>query len=262
MKPVPVTVLTGANESFLAAAAPALARAAFVIHDATAGGGTAPIAVGCVCCSVSGGLTVTLLDLLRRASRKEVPAFERVVVSAAPGEAAQVLQEFAASPALAIAFRLDALVAVVGDVDAARTRGDARIADRVLVAGRDAPVPESWLAPTPCAGVRVAPAAIRAAGDDALEDFTLVWDGAPPLAQLGDWLHTLAASHGPRILRARGVSAVEGESRGVALHVLGHVVASPAVLAAGVAESRLGFTVRGLEPGDVLPPWSVAALAA
>ncbi len=262
MKPVPVTVLTGANEAFLAAAAPALARAAVVLHDAAAGGDAGQIAVGCVCCSVRGGLTVTLLDLLRRAAHGEAPEFERVLVVAAADDAVPVLQEFAASPALAIAFRLDALVAVVGDAAAARTRGDARIADRVLVTGRDAPVPESWLAPAPRAGVRVAPAAIRAKGDDVLEDFTLVWDGAPPLAQLGDWLHTLAAMHGTRILRARGVAAVEGEARSVALHVLGHVVASPVFLEAGVTESRLAFTVRGLEPGDMLPAWPVAALAA
>jgi G3E family GTPase len=259
MKPVPVTVLTGANEDFLATAAPALARAAVVFHDATAGD-AGQIAVGCVCCSVRGGLTVTLLDLLRRASRGEVPAFERVVVSAAPGEAVAVLQEFAASPALAIAFRFDALVAVVDD--AAEERTDALLADRVLMLGRDVPIEESWLAPAPRAGVRVAPSAIRAAGDDVLQNFVLAWDAAQPLAQLGDWLHTLAAMHGPRILRARGVAAVEGEPRGVALHVLGHVVASPAFLEAGAVESRLAFTVRGLEPGDVLPPWPVAALAA
>jgi len=258
MAAVPVTVLTGADEAFLASAAPALARSAVVVYDAAGGGDAQGPAVGCVCCRVSGGLTVTLLDLLRRASRGEVPSFERVLVAATPLEAVPVLQEFALSPALAVAFRLEALVAVVGStVD---EREDALIADRVMVAGRSAPVGEGWLARAePPAGSRVAPAAIRAAHDDALERFALVWDEPQPLADIGDWLHQLAASHGPRILRAKGVVAAEGEPRAVVLHALGHVVASPAYLEQGAAGSRVDFVARGLEPGDVLPPWPAAA---
>lgn len=255
---VPVTVLTGADDAFLADAAPALACAAVVFHEDDGDDGEAGPAVGCVCCRVRGGLTITLLDLLRRASRGEATSFERVVVLAAPGDAKAVLREFAVSPALVATFRLEALVAVVDD--AATLREDALIADRVMVSGCDAPAGSRWLLPVEWqAATRVPPGSIRAAHDDSLERFALAWDEPQALPHIGEWLHQLAHAHGQRILRASGVVAAQDDARAVALHALGHVVAPPSFLDRSTGQSRVAFTVRGLEPGDLLPPWPVAA---
>jgi len=254
---VPVTVLTGADDAFLADAAPALARFALVRHEDAADDGEDGPAVGCVCCRLRGGLTLSLLELLRRASRGEAPAFARVVILAAPGDAAAVLREFAVSPALVTAFRVDALVAVMDN--AATRREDALIADRVMVAGHDAPRGDAWLLRAErSAATRVAPASVRAADDDSLERFALAWDEPQALPQIGDWLHQVAQVHGERLLRATGVVAAQDAARAVALHVLGHIVAPPSYLDHGTRESRVAFTVRGLEPGDLLPPWPVA----
>jgi G3E family GTPase len=247
---VPVTVVTGASQGFLAAASATLARTAVVLHDAADGAGASQPAIGCTCCRVSGGLTVTLLDLLRKASRSEVPVFDRVLVSAPAGEGAQVLQEIAASLALGVAFRLEALVTTGAGEDAG-------IADRI-VAGCDANLDPAWIAPMALPDSLGAPGTIRASNDEAIEAFVLGWDPPQALAAVGDWLDAIAGSRGERLLRVHGRSAMDDASV-YALNAVRHVVAPPAAIESGDRTSRVRFVTRGLEPNDVLPPWPAGA---
>jgi G3E family GTPase len=247
--PVPVTVVTGAGDGFFAKASPALATTAFVLNDAALPGDTEQAGPGCVCCRVRGGLTVTLLELLRKRSRGETPPFDRVLVAGNAGEGAQVLLELASSPALTAAFRIDALAA-------SERNDDAAIADHVI--GRLPDADARWLLPRALPAALSSPAAIRALADEAVEAFVLGWDEPQPLAAVGDWLHALAESRGERVLRLHG-RMVTDEGKVMALNGVRHVVAPPAQLQEALAATRVRFVTRGLEPGDVLPPWNAGA---
>jgi G3E family GTPase len=251
---------------------------------------------GCVCCQVRADLAVALLQLERSAAQGEIPAFDRVVVETSGlAEPGPILQLFAESPALAGRFRIDALVCVVDAQqgvaaladDASATR-QALLADRLLVSKSELATPDAlarleerlvalnpqaeilrtprgvaeaaWFDSAPVAAAREVPAALlRAAHDDAVESFVLHWAAAQPLAALGNWLQGLADTHGARLLRAKGIVAAEGVAGAVALHVVGHLVAAPEFLSRGVDQSRVVLITRGLEPGDVAPPWPFAA---
>lgn len=246
---VPVTVVTGAEDGFFARAAPALASTAFVLNGAATAEDAAQASLGCSCCRVRGGLTVTLLELLRKRSRGETPDFDRVLVAGGAGEGAQVLQELAGSPALAVAFRIDALAA-------SERNDDAALADHVI--GKATAVEEGrWLLARTLPSALASPSAIRALDDFAIESFTLGWDEPQALAAVGDWLHELVDARGERLLRVHGHVVTEnGDAH--ALQALRHAVAPPAAI--GKAESsRVRFVTRGLEPGDLLPAWSAGA---
>ena len=247
---------------------------------------------GCVCCQVRADLAVALLQLERGAAMGEHPGFERVIVETSGlAEPGPILQLFAESPALSGRFRLDALVTVVDAqfgvaalIDESPAYRQALLADRLIVRKSEVVGTESlaqlearlaiinpgaerlcaphgmaqaaWFDPASLASGRVIPAAsLRAAHDDAIESFTLQWDQAQPLAALGEWLHGLAERHGARLLRVKGIVNVNEESNAVALHVVQHIVASPEFLGHATLTSRVVFITRGLEPGDVAPPW-------
>ena len=103
---------------------------------------------------------------------------------------------------------------------------------------------------------------MRAPHDEAVESFALRWDEPQSLAAMGDWLHGLAQTHGARLLRVKGIVAIEDDARAAAVHVIQHIVAPPEFLALPAGESRVVFITRGLEPGDVRPAWPTAAQAA
>ena len=254
---------------------------------------------GCVCCQVRADLAVALLQLERSAALGEIPAFERVVVETSGlAEPGPILQLFAESPALAGRFRIDALVCVVDAQQGVAALADegcaarqALLADRLLVTKTELASPgelaqlqarlvalsphaeilrvprgvaeAGWFDTAPLAGVReVPPALLRAAHDDAVESFVLRWGSIQPMAALGGWLQGLADTHGARLLRAKGIVAADGVDGAVALHVVGHLVAPPEFLPRRVEESRVVLITRGLEPGDVAPPWPFAAARA
>ncbi len=159
--PIPVTLLTG----FLGAGKTTLLN--HLLHDTQAG----RIAVvvnefgdagldhdlieeaaedvvlmpgGCVCCSIRGDLSRTLLSLLARRARKEL-AFDRVVVEttglADPGPIHHTLL---VDPVLAPNFALDGTVTVVDAVLGAATldrhaeaQAQVAMADRIVVSKRD-----------------------------------------------------------------------------------------------------------------------------
>jgi len=254
---------------------------------------------GCVCCQVRADLAVALLQLERSAALCEIPAFERVVVETSGlAEPGPILQLFAESPALAGRFRIDALVCVVdaqqGSAALAEEGCAARqalLADRLLVTKSESVSPDAlaqledrlgalnpqaeilrvprgvaeaaWFDTALLAGVREVPAALlRAAHDDAVESFVLRWPSVQPMAALGAWLQGLSDTQGARLLRVKGIVAAEGVEGAVALHVVGHLVAPPEFLTRPVDESRVVLITRGLEPGDVAPPWPFAAARA
>ena len=254
---------------------------------------------GCVCCQVRADLAEALLRLERGVAHGEIGRFERVIVETSGlAEPAPILQLFAESPLLAGRYRMDALVTVVDallGLDALMEEGttfrQALLADRLLVVKSEGATPvaldvlearlaeinphadrlraargradEAWFAPAPLAGDRLVPAdALRAEHDESIETFVLCWDMAQPLAAMGGWLHGLADTHGARLLRVKGIVAVEEDPRAVAVHAIQHIVAPPEFLATTAAASRVVFITRGLEPGDVRPAWPTAAQAA
>jgi len=254
---------------------------------------------GCVCCQVRADLAVALLQLERGVAQGEIPAFERVVVETSGlAEPGPILQLFAESPALAGRFRIDALVCVVDAQQGAAALAEessaarqALLADRLLVSKSELVSPEHlaqlegrlavlnpqaevrriargvaeavWFDTASLAGAREVPAVLlRAAHDDAVESFVLRWTSVQSMAALGSWLQGLADTHGARLLRAKGIVAADGVDGALALHVVGHLVAYPEFLPRRVDESRVVLITRGLEPGDVAPPWPFAAARA
>lgn len=254
---------------------------------------------GCVCCQVRADLAEALLRLERSVARGEAARFERVIVETSGlAEPGPILQLLAESPLLARRFRLEALVTVVDALlgpaalaEEGTAWRQALLADRLIVtkwegvpavsldvletrlaqinppgellrAARGEAEP-TWFDAAPFAAARMLPAdAMRAAHDDSVESFTLTWTTPQPLAAIGEWLHGLAGTHGARLLRVKGIVAVEEDSRAVVVHAIQHLVAPPDFLARPAAGSRVVFISRGLEPGDVKPAWPTAALAA
>ena len=252
---------------------------------------------GCVCCQVRADLAEALLRLERGAAHGENPGFERVVVEtsglAAPGP---ILQLFAESPLLVGRYRLDAVVCVVDAVmgeaallDEGIASGQALLADRLIVTKSESATEDSllrldarlaainpyaqilraprgaahaaWFGPAEVAPGRLLDAsALRAAHDDSIESFVLEWNDARPLAAIGAWLHDLAANYGARLLRVKGIVAAEETEFAVAVHAIQHLVAPPEFLSIPRRANRVVFITRGLEPGDVAPPWPHAAV--
>ena len=254
---------------------------------------------GCVCCQVRADLAEALLRLERGAARGELPAFERVVVETSGlADPNPILQLFAESPLLAGRFRLEALVTVIDAVLGGEELAEegvafaqALLADRLVVtkgelAGRDkaslleerlaslnpsaqiihAPrggAEGTWFGPAPFDSSRLSRGGpLRAAHDESVESFVLSWDAPQRLAAIGDWLQALAESQGARLLRVKGIVAVEEDTQAVAVHAIRHLVAPPEFLSMPAGESRVVFITRGLEPGDVQPPWPTAARGA
>ena len=251
---------------------------------------------GCACCQVRADLAEALLRLGRSVARGEIPAFGRIVVETSGlAEPGPILQLFAESPALAGRYRLDALVTVVDAVlggaallEEGTAFRQALLADRLVVTKSEGVAPKAledlearlgeinscaergraargeaargWFDSASISGLRTVPAeALRAAHDEAITSFALHWDAPQPLAAIGGWLHGLAQAYGARLLRVKGIVAVEEDARAVAVHAIQHLVAPPEFLSTPGADSRVVFITRGLEPGDVRPEWPTAA---
>lgn len=89
--------------------------------------------------------------------------------------------------------------------------------------------------------------------DEALgvTSFSLRIDGALDWTMFGTWLTLLLHKHGDRIFRVKGILALAGEDRPVAIHGVQHLVHAPTHLAHwpdGPRQSRLVFILEGLPP--------------
>ncbi len=254
---------------------------------------------GCVCCEVRADLAEALLRLERGVAHGDLPRYASVVIETSGlAEPGPLLELFAESPLLAGRYRLEAVVTVVDALLGAEALAEegtpwrqALLADRLLVSKWEtadssalamlearlaevnphavqvrAPRGEAeaaWFTPAFPGRERLVPAdARRAVHDDAVESFVLEWDAPQPMAALGAWLHELAERHGARLLRVKGIVAVEEHAQAVAIHCVQHLVGPPEILPRAAAGSRVVFITRGLEPGDVQPSWPAAARAA
>jgi G3E family GTPase len=90
--------------------------------------------------------------------------------------------------------------------------------------------------------------------------FSITVDEPLDWAGFGVWLTMLLNRHGARILRVKGILALEGEDRPVAVHGVQHLVHSPTHLDRwpdGDRRSRLVFIVEGIEPDLVRRSFSI-----
>ena len=254
---------------------------------------------GCACCTVRADLADAFRRLEQAARDGRVPAFRRIVVETSGlAEPGPILQLFAERAALSARFRLDAVVTVVDALLAAAALdagGSAlrqvELADRLLVtkwesadraalAALDARLAKlnpfadvvhaqagsgdaAWFDAAPLRATRAVPAyALTAIHDDAVGSFVLAWSARPALPAIGAWLDGLAQGLGARLLRVKGIVGAEALDAAIAIHAVQHLVGAPDRLPqAPPATSRVVFIVRGLEPGDVLPPWPCAGEA-
>lgn len=255
MQRTPLTLLAGADASDLQRLRASLARTAFLIDDPTL---VETIEVGpeCICCRPRGGFTVALLELLKRRSRGEAEAFDRVLFAAAVADAQRALAEVAASPIASAACRIASLT-IVGHADTQTIE----LADHLIE--RDALTATFWLdsppLPAPGEGLTLGdPTRIRSASDEAIEHYLLGWQEQQPLDAVGQWLQGLIDRFGDRLLRLTGeLVTPEG---GFAVQAVGHALANPAPSATAENRgSRLHFVTRGLEPNDLKPHWPVGA---
>jgi G3E family GTPase len=168
---IPVYLLTGflgSGKTTLLNSAlrePALANTAVVVNElgdigldqlvvAQASDNVVLLDAGCLCCVNSGALHETLIDLLGRRARGEVPAFERVIIeTSGAADPAPLLHILLGHPLVAPDFRLAAVVCTVDSQHFLASRKahseldkQVAMADRIVITKRDlanaAPVEE------------------------------------------------------------------------------------------------------------------------
>jgi G3E family GTPase len=79
-------------------------------------------------------------------------------------------------------------------------------------------------------------------------------NGPVPFKRLADWLGELVAARGEHLLRVKGIVAVEGQTRPVAVHGVQHVFHPPRLLdhwPARVTEPVIVFVLDGIDPSVI-----------
>ena len=246
---LPITVISAADEATLRRFRSNIQHAAWVLHDPTLLEANFA-ATACACCRAGASMTASFLDLFRKRTQAEVPPFERIIVTAAAGQAGDALIELNRSAAANAACRVTAVT--------------------TWAEGEDAWIADHWMGGV-SAGVEslelngrhwsesLGPAeALRARDDQSIEDFVLGWPHAQALEAIGAWLHTLTDSLGARLLRVHGEAHTP---HGVyAIEARSHALAPPAPIDFPRAPgTRLRFVTLGLEPADLSPGWPVSA---
>ncbi|MBV9566348.1 MAG: GTP-binding protein [Bradyrhizobium sp.] len=242
---------------------------------------------GCVCCTVRGELAATMRDLHSRRERGDVPMFRRLVIeSTGLADPFPVLSTLRADPVLRHHFTAAGVVTTVDAVNGlaqldryVESMRQAAIADTIALTKTDIADPtasEALLARlqaiNPAAPVlRVAErrlpvdALLRAGGNPfravaepdgaaahaKARAFSIVVDEPLDWSTFGIWLAMLLNRHGNRILRVKGLLALQGEARPVAVHGVQHLVHAPTHLQEwpdADRRSRLVFIVEGIDP--------------
>jgi G3E family GTPase len=253
-------------------------------------GETVLLGSGCLCCTMRVDLAASLRDLHSRRERGSVPLFRRLVIeSTGLADPLPVLSTLRADPVLRHHFRAAGVVTTVDAVNGlmqldryVESMRQAAIADVIAltktdIAGDEAVMPlQARLgALNPQAPVfRVAEGplpveALLAAGrspfkavgepDGALTHtkarvVSIVVEEPLDWSSFGVWLTMLLNRHGASILRVKGLLALRGEARPVAVHGVQSLVHAPTHLEAwpdGDRRSRLVFIVEGLD-GDLI----------
>lgn len=88
----------------------------------------------------------------------------------------------------------------------------------------------------------------------AIRAFALTFDRPLDWTTFGVWLSMLLNRHGERVLRVKGILAVEGEAAPVAIHGVQHLVHPPVHMRAwpdADRRARIVFIVQGLDPAAI-----------
>ena len=244
---------------------------------------------GCICCTVRGELATAIRDLLGRRERGALPPFRRLVIeSTGLADPFPVLSTLKADPVLRHHFRAAGVVATVDAVnglaqldsyvesmrqaaiadvivltktDLATETVTARLVERLGAMNPSAPLicavsePLDANALLNCGGSgfkAIAEPPIERSAHIDVRAFSIVVDEPLDWTAFGIWLTMLLNRHGSRILRVKGILALRGEERPVAVHSVQHLVHAPAHLSNWPDEdrrSRLVFIIEGIEPG-------------
>ena len=244
---------------------------------------------GCLCCTLRGDLAATLRDLHSRRGRGLTPPFKRLIIeSSGLADPLPVLSTFKADPVLRHHFRAAGVVTTVDAVNGldqldrrVESQRQAAIADVIVLTKTDL-ADEASATRLEARLATINPSALRLRGAErALDADALLKSygaagfkatiepegGAPAHANVralsivsdapldwttfGVWLTMLLNRHGAKILRVKGILALEGEERPVAIHGVQHLVHAPTHLShwpSADRRSRLVFIVEGIEP--------------
>jgi len=249
---------------------------------------------GCVCCVVQSDLGATLHDLARRRAAGEVPAYRRVLFETSGlADPAPILHALVGDPGIAETHRLEAVATLVEAPGGAATlarhpeaQRQVMLADRVVLtktdlAPADAALRAAIAALNPMAAVAVAsfgaldpawlfapaergfdPAALEGARHTPGVASSIILREAPlPALALTLWMQALAEHAGPRLLRLKGLVALqESPDRPVALHAVQHMIHPLEWLDRWPSADRRSRLVL---IGERLPPhWPARLLAA
>ena len=244
---------------------------------------------GCVCCTVRGELATAMRDLHSRRERGAVPPFRRLVIeSTGLADPFPVLSTLKADPVLRHHFRSAGVVTTVDAVNGMlqleryiESVRQAAIADAIVLTKTDIAEPEVTARLVARLGIMNPSAPLLSAADASLDAavllqsgsgggfraieeptmgtsahgdvsaFAIVVDEPIDWTAFGIWLTMLLNRHGERILRVKGILALAGEERPVAVHGVQHLVHAPTHLSQWPSEdhrSRIVFIVEGIEP--------------
>jgi G3E family GTPase len=114
-------------------------------------GETVLMSSGCVCCTVRSDLEATLRDIARKASKGQMPPFDRLLVETTGlADPAPIVQLLLNNPATAHDYRLDAVITTVDAVNGSRQLDEHReavkqaaLADRLLLTKTDLAEPQA-----------------------------------------------------------------------------------------------------------------------
>jgi G3E family GTPase len=249
------------------------------------------LATGCLCCTVQTDLARTMLDLLARRQAGDV-TYDRVLVETSGlSDPAPLMQALLGDPGIAATHHPPFLVAVVDTVHGASTladRPEARrqvaLADRLLLSKTDLhPCPETLLQtlevlnrqaplrmaaeataadlfgdPAPLALVVRLDALTDPSGHADIDSFTLTRERPVPALALALLLQALAEHCGRKLLRLKGIVAIEEmPDQPAVIHGVRHVVSAPEFLAAWPSADR---STRIVFIGSAIPRWFPARL--
>jgi G3E family GTPase len=213
---------------------------------------------GCLCCVVRSDLGATLQDLHRRREAGEVPRYARVLIETSGlADPAPILHALMGDAALAATHRLDCVATLVDGVLGAQTllrhpeaQRQVMLADRILLTkadlGQDATalraallalnpaapmreaahgaVPPAWLF-APAHRVADLDAWLSARHTEGVAGIVIEREAPLPALALTLWMQGLAEHAGPRLLRLKGIVALEeAPDRPAVVHAVQHLV--------------------------------------
>ena len=214
------------------------------------------LAGGCLCCALRGDLVTTLTDLLKRRAR--IPFNRVIIETSGLADPDPILAPLLHDPELTPHFRVDGVVttvdAIAGERELKRERvslEQVAIADRIVLTKSDIAAPRAvvrlqdllakinpWAPVIVANHGEVAPDWLLSPIDQALERLNwgkddehvhddhdvgvesfCLWFPAPLVwASFKETLTRLADAHGERLLRIKGLLAIEGQAQPSALH--------------------------------------------